>query len=273
MTPEYVPPHLAGQVEDFRQEPDGQISFRHDAMGNGLSDPELSRKIISKDQYKQTFDRNYRNANFNQSILNQYGGVNSRPKSYADALQSKIINGVRSGLEWGTSSGTKSVATTGLLSALAGGGLGAYMAAKNGDGIVGKSLLYALLAGAAGAGSLAYMHNADDRRRNFLSKQASSAEDVLIAAITSDRALNPAQQSDLIRSLVRLSSRDRDDLSRLVRTGIGAGAGVLIARFLMGKGLLSSAVGGMIGAAIGAASARPSIKYNAMGQVLMSNYR
>lgn len=273
MTPPYVPPHLEGKVTDFRQEPNGDISFRHDEMANGLSDPELTRKKIDQTQYKQTFDRDYRLKNFNESILKQYGGPDAQPKSYTEELKGKLVEGIRKGLTFGTSSGNRTLGTVGLLSALAGGGLGAYAGARSGDGVLKKGLLYALLAGALGTGGMAYMQAADQRRRNYLSKQASSPEDVIIAAVTSAGDLSQTQKADILRAIINLQERDRYELSRLIRTAVGAGVGTLVTRFLVGKGLLSSAVGGILGALIGAASARPSIKYNALGQVSISNYR
>jgi hypothetical protein len=273
MTPTYIPPHLEGKVKDFRQDAAGNISFRHDDAANGLSDPELTRQSISQDQYKKTFDRNYRLGDFNKSIVGQYGGPGAADKSFKESLKDSIVGGIKKGLSFGTATGAGTIGTVGLLSALAGGGAGAMLGAREGSGILNKGALLALLAGTLGAGATAYTQAADARRQAYMSKKASSSVDMIIQALANDRQLTPQQKADALRAIVNLADRDRDDLSRQLRTLGGAGAGVLISRFLVGKGLLSSAVGGILGALIGAASARPPIKYNAMGQVSISNYR
>ena len=273
MTPAYVPPHLQGKVKDFRQDDAGNISFRHDDAANGLSDPELTRKSISQDQYQKTFDRNYRLGNFNESIIGQYGGPGANDKSYVEGIKDSIVGGIKKGLSAATSTGPGTVGTVGLLSALAGGASGVMLGAREGSGALNKGMLFALLAGALGTGATAYTQAADARRLNYMSKKASSSVDMIIQALANDRQLTPQQKADALRAIVNLADRDRDELGRQVRTVAGAGAGILITRFLVGKGLLSSAVGGILGALIGAASARPPIKYNAMGQVSISNYR
>ncbi len=268
--PPYVPPHLRGKVSDFRQEPDGQISFAHPENSLGLG-PEDSRQKLSQEQYKQTFDQDYRRKNFNASMNGQYAPLDKRPSNTSEQLTGWIADKLSGGWDWGTSSRGKSVATAGLLSALAGGAAGAYMGYRGGEPSVSKSLLAALLAGTAGAGITAYSHNQQDRRDAYLAKQASDV-DTIIRAITMDPYMSQAERAACLRAAAVMSSIQRDDLARMLSTATGAGVGALILRFMRGTGLIPTLVGGIMGALVGYAAA-PGPKYNPMGQLSLSNYR
>lgn len=268
--PPYVPPHLAGKVSDFRQEDDGNISFAHPENSLGLG-PEESRQKLSQEQYKQTFDRDYRRRNFDASMAKQYAPLDRAPSNRADQLTGWIADKLNSGYDWGTSTRGKSVATVGLLSALAGGAAGAYMGYRNGEPSVTKSLLAALMAGTAGAGAAAYSHNKQDRREAYLSKAASDV-DFIIDAITRDPYMSPAERAACLRAAALMSSIQRDDLARMLSTATGAGVGAIVLRFMRGKGLIPTLVGGILGALAGY-TAGPGPKYNPMGQLSLSNYR
>ena len=268
--PPYVPPHLAGKVGDFRQEQDGNISFSNSENSLGLG-PEDSRQVVSQEQYKQTFDKDYRRRNFNASMKGQYAPAERRPTSTSDNLTDWIAGKLNSGIEWGTSSRGKTVATAGLLSALAGGAAGAYMGHRGGAVSVTKSLMAALLAGAAGAGATAYGQNKMDRRSAYLSKQASDV-DFIIRAITMDPYMSPAERAACLRAAALMSSIQREDLARMLSTATGAGVGAIVLRFMRGKGLIPTMVGGILGAVAGY-FAGPGPKYNPMGQLSLSNYR
>jgi hypothetical protein len=129
----------------------------------------------------------------------------------------------------------------------------------------------ALLAGAAGAGVTAYGQNKMDRRSAYLSKQASDV-DFIIRAITMDPYMSPAERAACLRAAALMSSIQRDDLSRMLSTATGAGVGAIVLRFMRGKGLIPTMVGGILGAVAGYI-AGPGPKYNPMGQLSLSNYR
>ena len=270
MVPPYVPPHLRGQVGDFRQEQDGGISFAHAENSLGLG-PDESRQKISQEQYKQTFDRDHRRSNFHESMVKQYAPLQRKPSTGNDGITNWIADKALGGFEWGTSSRGKSVATAGLLSALAGGAAGAFLTHQGGDMSVSKSLLAALLAGTAGAGAVAYSHNKQDRRQAYLSKQASDV-DMIIRAITMDPYMSPSERAACLRAAAVMENNQRDDLARMLSTATGAGVGAIVLRFLRGKGLIPTMVGGILGAVAGYA-AGPGPKYNPMGQLSLSNYR
>ena len=270
MLPPYIPPHLSGKVSDFRQEPDGSVSFAHPENSLGLGIDE-SRQKISQEQYKQTFDLAHRRGNFKSSMAGQYAPLQRQPKNTSDNITGWLAEKLNAGLDWGSSSRGKSVATTGLLSALAGGAAGAYLTHKGGDMSVSKSLAAALVAGAAGAGVSAYSHGAQDRRAAYISKQASDV-DHIIRTITMDPYMSQAERAACLRAAAIMSDNQRDDLARMLSTATGAGVGAIVLRFLRGKGLIPTMVGGILGAALGYI-AGPGPKYNPMGQLTLSNYR
>lgn len=269
-TPPYVPTHLAGKVRDFRQEPDGSISFADDESALGLG-PEESRQNISQDQYQKTFDRGYRARNFNDSMKGQYMGSRQGPTSRGKQLNDWIAGALDSGYKWGTSSQGKAVGTVGLLSALAGGAAGAYLGNQQGEGAVSKGLLMALLAGTAGAGVTAFSQAQHNRREDWLAKQANNA-DIIIDAISRDYTMDPMLRADCLRAAARMSDIERENLARKMSMITGAGAGMLVVQFMRSKGLLPMLAGGMIGALAGYV-AGPGMKYNSMGQLSLSNYR
>jgi hypothetical protein len=269
--PTYIPPHLAGKVYDFRQEPSGDYSFAYPEASMGLG-PDKSRQVLTPEQYKNTFDADHRRRNFNSSMAGQYSGMTERPGNRSGQLSDWLGGKISDGYNWSTSTTGKSVAATGLLSALAGAAAGAYIGNQQGEGVVSKSLAAALLAGAAGAGISAYSHGAAERRSSFLAKQANQEVDFIIEAITEDRSLSPTEKAQCLRAVVSLGTVHRAELSRMLSTATGAGIGMLIMRFLRGKGLIHTAVGGMMGALAGYMSSGGP-KYNPMGQLTLSNYR
>lgn len=267
--PTYIPPHLEGKVSDFRQDPSGSVSFAHDEAALGLG-PEQSRRTIPLDQYKQTFDRDYRLRNFNESMTGQYAP--RRATNRAQDFSQWVADTARSGFDWGTSSQGKAVGTAGLLAALAGGGLGAWLGKQQGEGVGSKALIGALLAGTATAGLTAYGQRNHNLRTAALGKQASDVVGQIVEAVTSDPSLGPADRAAMLRGAAAMSHNQRDELSDLIRTATGAGVGVLIMRFMSAKGLLPAMAGGIVGAMVGRSIGR-SPKYNAMGQLSTASYR
>ena len=269
MTPPYVPPHLQGKVSDFEQDGAGTISFSHPEVATGGLGRDGARRAITQDQYKQTFDRDYRLKNWDKSIENQYG-LPASPTNRAEEFKKWLAEKAQSGFDWGTSSQGKAVGTAGLLSALAGGAVGAWRGHQNGTP-VSSGLLYALAAGTAGAGITALTQGQHNKREAFL-KQASSSIDIIIQALENDNSMSSSQKADCLRALSKVSDAEMSDLSALLRTAAGAGGGMLIAKFLGAKGLIPFAAAGILGSMFGSPD-RPGKKYNHMGQLSLSNYQ
>ena len=275
--PAYIPPHLQGKVQDFRKEPDGNISFEDHAVPSGLSGPGMNRTKMTPEEYKKTFDRNYLLQNPVQAIREQYQGLDSRiPLTQSQRIQRAIGSGLGKAWDWGNSGTGKSVLTTGLLSALAGGGLGAFRSMRDEDpessGPIRRGLLYALMAGTAGAGLTAFLQNRASRRQQYAypfsdtpTKQASAMPGNVMIAIANDPSLSQAQRAAIIEVLQRMPSYQRQDTFLSARQFAGVGVGVAIARVLAGKGLLPSMIGGMLGLAL-ASGGRPSAPKNKLGQ-------
>lgn len=107
----------------------------------------------------------------------------------------------------------------GLTAAVGGGALGAYAGSKR--------------ASAMRAGSPA------------------DIEEALIAAIAADGSLTKQQQAASASAIGDLSPMQMQQLLSTISMTAGAGVGMVIFRFLMGKGLLPLALGGLLGAAAG----------------------
>jgi len=268
--PGYIPPHLNGKVMDFRNEPGGGVSFYHPEVAMGL-DEESSRVHLSEEQYKQTFDPQHRRSNFTESMNNQY--ALRHPKSFGQQVNEWIAGKAKGAYNWGTSSQGKGVGTAALLSALAGGAGGWLWGNYTGSGRGRKALLLALLGGVGGAGLTALAQNRHNRREAYLmGKQASTFVDgALIRSLHNDPTISDYERSIILRSLARVPDHQRDELYRLMRTSIGAGAGMLIMRFLKAKGLLPMMAGAILGGVIGYPGS-PKPARNGMGQLSITNY-
>lgn len=265
-TPEYVPPHLRGKVWDFREEPGGNISFAHPDAAPGLG-PSDSRVSIGRDVYDKTFSKAHRYGGFSGAMRGQYAPLNRVPRSPGESLNDMIAGKLRGLYDWGTSTQGKSIGTAGLLSSLAG-GIGGYMlGASNGEPSIKKSLILALLAGAAGAGTMALSQRNHNKREAWLSKKASSMDVAsgIISLLESDRRMSGQDRAKVLQAIVDLRSHEREELYRLLRASAGAGVGALAMRFLGAKGLLPMAAGAILGGLIG--GRRPGPKYNAQGQL------
>lgn len=246
--PGFIPSHLSGKVDDFRTEPDGNVSFSHPEAALGLG-PEESRKRISPQQYMATFDGKTRSLDMQGALKNQYDPLNAPYQSLSTVLRDRIAGGIRGAASWGTSSQGRSVGTAALLSGLAGGGLGAYMANRSGGSELGNGLLYALLAGAIGAGGTAIAQNQLGKRYGQEKTAASAAVEDIIDAVMGS-SMSPGDKSQALQAVAKLQAWQRGELANLLRTASGAAVGVIITRYLGAKGLLPIAAGGILGALI-----------------------
>ncbi len=262
--PEYIPPHLQGRVSDLRREVDGRMSFFDPQAAKGTFGPEASRQFVAPDVFRSTFDPATRSNGLVDAVQSQYG-MPQPNRNYATMLRDWTVDKAHQGLDWGTSSQGKSVGTAGLISALAG-GVGGMLGE---DGSPGKSLLYALLAGGAGAGLTALGQHYNNRREGAL-KQASFADTDLLSLLSQNFSIPDYDKQRYTNCFSRLSYSEKNELAKLLRMSAGAAAGALIARYLSGKGLLTTIAGGMLGAFVGRATG-PQQSYNALGQLSILN--
>ena len=248
--PGYIPPHLQGKVDSFRNEPDGKISFRHDAAALGGFGDAGGRKTISPEQYKQTFDPSYRLTHLNDAVTNQYG-LDRFPTNSAQQFNNWVGGKLREGLEWGTSTKGRSAGTAGLLAAIAG-GIGGTVLARRADSEhpYRNGVLSAILAGALGTGTSALLQARGDARENYLNKTAGISEETayLRSVILGDSKMSPTEKAEVLRALGKMQDKDRDELADRARSLFGFGAGMYIARALFSKGLIPSIIGGILGA-------------------------
>ena len=271
--PKSIPQHLQGEVWDFRNEPDGRISFQHPKASIGLS-PDKSRVYMTPDEYKLSFDPAYRMMHLQEAANSGYAPLQRIPKTPTRQWNDSIASGIGKALDWGGSSQGKAVGTAGLLSALAG-GVGGYLwgpSKQEGGSPIKRALLAALLAGGVGAAGTAWAQNKHNRREAWLSKQASTDwTPLVIQLLNNDPSINYGQRALILRALASARSSDQEDLYRLLRTATGAGIGALAVRFLGSKGLLPMIAGGILGGALGYGyDAGPS--RNILGQVSITDY-
>lgn len=267
--PQYMPPHLRGKVWDFRNEPDGKISFQHPEAALGLA-PSQSRVTMTPEEYKLSFDPVHRMTHLEEAATNGYAPLNRRPKTEARRFNDAIAKGIGGAYDWGTSSQGKAVGTAGLLAALAG-GVGGYMwGRETGESPIRKALMLALLAGGVGAAGTAWAQNKHNRREAWLSKNATTdVTPLIISMLNRDPSINSGQRALLFRAIINAGDYEREELYRLLRTTAGAGVGILAMRFLGAKGLLPMLAGGILGGALGN-SYDPSPQRNALGQTLLN---
>lgn len=267
--PDYVPPHLEGRVSDFRRDADGGVSFFDPRAAQGTFGPEKSRTAIDQDTYDYTFGP--KRYNLAEAAENQYGLPSAQPKTLSTMAHDWLVEKGRNGLSYGTSSQGRAAGAIGLLSALAGGASGFL----GEEGTVGKGLLYALLAGGAGAGITAMGQHLTNNREAQREKsaalsKAAFADTDLMSLVTTNSAISERDKQTYLAAFSRLQSREKDELARLLRVTAGAAAGAMIARYLSGKGLLPMLFGGMIGAFVGRATS-PQPIFNSLGQLSVLN--
>ncbi len=261
--PDYIPPHLEDRVSDFRREPDGGVSFFDPRAATGTFGPENSRTTVTPEIYDSTFgDKRYDLA---ASAETAYGLPNRAP-TFTSMIHDWVVDKGRKGLDYGLSSQGKATGAVGLLSALAGGVAGGV----GEDGSLGKGVLYALLAGSAGAGLTALGQHLNQNREAQREKVASFSDTDLLSLLAANSFIPDADKRRFVAAFANLRDREKDELARLLRVTAGATAGALIARYLSGKGLLPMFVGGMVGAIVGRAFS-PKPIFNNLGQLSVLN--
>jgi hypothetical protein len=256
-------------VDSFKNEPDGRISFRHDAAGQGgFGDSDGGgRKYITKEQYKLTFDPKYRLANLGQASRDAYG-LPRYPTNAAREFNEWLGGKLRKGLDWGLSTEARTAGTSGLLAALAGGVGGTLLAQRAGDeNPIKKGLLMALIAGTTGAGMSTFLQDRNNRRESMLAQKSAAISDetaYLRSVILGESSFGSSEKASILKGLAKMDDDERDELAERARKLFGFGAGMYIARVLFSKGLIPPIIGGIIGAALLTPSNKP--KLNPWGQ-------
>ena len=264
--PQYVPPHLQGQIGNIQQDPDGGVSFDHPAGMVGLN-PESSRTHLDPEQARATFDEKWRASNQDDAAAKQY--LPPRPVMFNERMQRGVGGWLHNHADSITGSYGKNLATSGLLGALAGGAGGAFMAARAGEPMLDKSVLYAILGGLGGAGLSALAQRSGNKSLADAGFAKSASID---SSLMCDSSLTASQRMILADAATRLPYHERSQLENMLPAIAGGGAGLLIAKFLGMRGFLSPLIFAAIGASIGDSMARPDPIYNAMGQLSTENY-
>lgn len=262
-TPEYVPPHLAGRVSDFRRDTSGNVSFSDPKSALGTFGPEASRVTVTPDVFNSTFT-GAGWTDLGHTVNNQYG-AEKPPATFGTTIRDFVTGNVRKGLDYGLSSQGRTVGTAGLLAGLAGGAWGTL--GENGS--IGKGLVSSLIAGGGAAALTALFQGEANRQSSSLAKSAYADTD-LLSLLSTDSSIPDHQKRQYLAAFQRLSRNEQSELSRMVRMVGGFGVGAVIARYLGGKGLLATAVGGMLGALVGRATG-PQQSYNRLGQLSVLN--
>lgn len=259
-----IPSYLQGQIYDVQADPNGGISFQHPAANPGFNSQSMGRIHLDPEQAKATFDQNYRLLNQQDALEHQY--MPPRRVPMGERMERGIAGWLKQKGSELTGSTGKNIATAGLLSALAGGAGGAWMASNSGEPILDKAVLYALLAGSAGAGLSALNEYSGKKslESGGLLKSASVS-----SAISSDPTLSGRQKDFLSSAVSQLPSKDRAELEQMLYKYGGAAVGVLVAKFLGLRGFVAPSVLAMLGFAIGSALSGGSQSYNSAGQPII----
>lgn len=232
--------------------------------------------------YRSTFDKAYRLAN---PLLAGRGELKS-PDDPTNAFGYRLGGAARRLFNDGQRTDLRSLMTNGGLGALAG-VAGSYawdaVRARRGDdplGWLGRSLfglggagLGALLTQQMRGGSLP--RASIDRGKSASTNWAAGAEQqlrrMLIAEVQGNPSIDSSLRLSVIAALGRIGGSDLQALARAVATVGGAAAGAVIARWLLGKGLIPSLAGAAAGAMFGLSASRP--RTNALGRQSLDDYR
>lgn len=164
------------------------------------------------------------------SLTYQGGGMLADQAAYGKPRLKALGN-------WGSDFGNNHMMAAGkgaLLGALLGAGIGQWRNKQPGVGA-------AIGAGAGGlaAGGLSY-----------LAKRSSSGIDHITQLIEVDFSLPQQAKSMLVRALSGLNTNQANSLSDLIRSSLGASVGLVVARYLLGLGLIGTAALSALGGAI-----------------------
>jgi hypothetical protein len=95
--------------------------------------------------------------------------------------------------------------------------------------------------------------------------------ETILRQVIADRDLDLRGRAGISQALANLGGEDLRSLFRITAVGAGAGAGVIVARWLMGRGLLPTLIGGIVGG--GAAYRATQPRLNAFGNPSLESYR
>lgn len=214
--------------------------------------PEVGTQDVMEDkEFAATYDDVYRQNNplsaaYDSKNRFRQGQANQLAKPYREYV-APVFDTVTGGAQAALNSGY--VPAIGL-GAAAGLGAGVLLKLlrniKNQDsgGYDTSAGLGALAGGALAAASHAY------RAGNMQKVSFAMIQDPLTAVML-DTSLSGNEKQEVLRALGRLSISEKNELSRLLSTVAGAGVGAFILRYLIGKGLIPTAIGAILGGVIG----------------------
>jgi hypothetical protein len=139
------------------------------------------------------------------------------------------------------------------------------------------ALLGAVLGGAGSgvASGLTHLLNPPVKRAFYAQDENSNPLQFIQAQLFGDRGMGSAEKASLMQSVGQLSPAQLQTLTQMLRTGVGASVGLLIARYLLRLGftgsLLLALAGGALGSRMGRSPAnafgdRPDREFNPFGQ-------
>lgn len=212
-----------------------------------------------------------------QFMLQRY-----KPTNLAQGLNNLASSAGTSFQDYASNGGLKRALLYGGLAALGGGAYGAF----TGRGGLGRGLKYGGLAvGGLGLAALLYklmsrtQHNVSPAytsnalpygkkvQANFF---GSSFQDIS-SYVANDTELSFQEKADIMRALPNLTPGDKAQLSDMLLSVGGAGAGALIARFLGAKGLLGIGLGAILGGIAGWSFGGPRAPQLTAGGLISSN--
>ncbi len=239
-------------------------------------DPYAPPRVVTKEQFHATFDPYYRKKNPYSA------GHDALGISAAEA------RGEDSGYLMGQAlqRGWQGLHKTDLSAALTEGGIGAavglggvglantFREARGMEPLGWKSKLMAGMLGATAGGALSF-NMRDGGYKKASTQWSDSAEmllrSALIRRIATDQDVDLSVRSQITAALGRLGGADLQLLARVASTFAGAGIGSVVARWLAGKGLISTLSGGILGGAAAWHMSRPAT--NAFGRTSLDAYR
>lgn len=245
---------------------------------------------ITNSQYDATFDKDFRLANPYLAGRDALGSAEIEERDGTDEMGFNIGKRLNKGWaslhrnDW-SSLGTNATIGAGL-------GVGTVslintLRDRSGSEPIGwKGRVLAGLLG-AGAGGLLTAH-----MRGFDNSKAAAAftgfgaamrpspvtqqsdmllRETILRKVIADRDLDLRDRAGISQALAALGGEELRTLFRITAVGAGAGAGAVVARWLMGRGLLPTLIGGIVGG--GAAYRATQPRLNAFGNPSLESYR
>lgn len=123
--------------------------------------------------------------------------------------------------------------------------------------------LWGGLLGAASGGLGGHLLGAIREKAAAMTGATGDDASYVLWRVRSDSSLSQQEKQSLIQALGQLDDGDLSDLAGKLRTAIGAGVGLLVAKFLMKAGVGGMLLGALTGGFVGSRMVGPSILGNA----------